>query len=867
MGGGLMELVATGAQDIYLTGNPQITFFKVVYRRHTNFSIETIKETCSGTARINEFENEASCKISRNGDLIHKIYLTVTDKTNTGITSGSQIIKEVELNIGGQLIDKYNQEWQDIWNELSIPKCKSTGFKSMTGNYGISCVNNTTHYTKGVENIHIPLLFWFCRNPGLSLPLIALQYHDVTIDFIFNSSDKIGLEQEESDINIYIDFIYLDTDERKRFAEVSHEYLIEQVQILETNNTKIQELNLNHPVKEIIWTSQHRDGITNSTYKNAKLVLNGQDRFSKQPEEYFQLRHPFDYHTKIPRQNLPGAGLNNQSSYSTISIFDSSDSGVSEITSLKRSQIGSSQGLVFDTALKKVPSGIADGKTVTSHLNHFNFNTVCNTTNNHFVYWPTYDILKDNNNPTSGSDAGFKGMLTDTKSLNRESLLRNIFMLNSLDFLYFKWSTQLIPVSNAGTYITDTTGGAPFPGRNSMLSYTNHTTDRPILNTTDKILYNHGQINSGGEAFDKFIYDSDGGNSYIKQLHESMVLVLPNTIANRMTEQIDYIFEVEVKYGNTKIPYEMHAKVIKIYNGNTLKADDDMTTFAPEGVVGVSNVTDPRSEVFSISSAGGTNSNRDGSETNKTSVPRHASGIVLGHGNDNSDEVSFIYLNNIIDPFINFGEERKHRRVCSYCNEGEFQGTPHDNGFATAKDDDLGYHGNIHTGKSLVSATTRTGTGTSVLIPADDVLRTATNIFPTGDGTDNDGANPPTSDERAEKHMFKSAFISENFDDGVGTIAEPTTPNLTIKKIYKLSSTSNILKSEAETSKMVKKINVYSFALKPEEHQPSGSCNFSRIDTAQLITDLEIGLDYNIYAVNYNVLRIMSGMGGLAYSN
>ena len=851
-----MELVATGAQDIYLTGNPQITFFKVVYRRHTNFSIETIKETCSGTARITEFENEASCTISRNGDLIHKIYLTVTDKTISGITSGSKIIKEVKLNIGGQLIDKYNQEWQDIWNELSIPKCKSIGFKSMTGDYGISCINDTTEYTKGVENIHIPLLFWFCRNPGLSLPLIALQYHDVTLDFIFNSSDKIGLKQEKSDINIYIDFIYLDTDERKRFAEVSHEYLIEQVQILETNNTKIQELNLNHPVKEIIWTSQHRDGVTNSTYENAKLVLNGQDRFSKQPEEYFQLRHPFDYHTKIPRQNLPGAGLKNQSSYSTISIFDSSESGVSEITSLKRSQTGSSQGLAFDTALKLVPSGIKGTVATTTKLNHFNFNTACNTTNNHFVYWPTYDILKDN-----GAAAGFKGMLTDTTSLNRESLLRNIFMLNSLDFLYFKWSTQPIPVGTAGTYITDTTGSANggAAARDSMLSYTNHTTDRAILNTSpDKMLYNHGQISTGGEAFNKFIYDSDGGNSYIKQLHQSMVLVLPNTIANRMTEQIDYIFEVEVSYGDTKIPYQMHAKVTKIYNGNTLKGDDVITNFAPETVT-ASNVTDPRTQVFSIGSIAGNSVARDGSETNKTSVSRHASGIVLGHGNDNSDEVSFIYLDNIIDPFINFEEERIARASASRPNRsaGEFHGTPHDNGFATAKDDDTGdFRTGINTNKSLVSATTRTGVGTNVSPDADDVLRTAANIFPTGDGTDSANGG----DESDEKTVFKSAFPNAEHDP-----LQP--PNLTIKKIYKLSNTSNILKSEAETSKMVKKINVYSFALKPEEHQPSGSCNFSRIDTAQLITDLEIGSDYNIYAVNYNVLRIMSGMGGLAYSN
>ena len=130
-----MELVSYGAQDVYLTGNPQITFFKVVYRRHTNFSMETIQQSFSGDAIVGVDENESSCTISRNGDLIHKIYLTA-DGSRHNIKEGSKIIKEVELSIGGQKIDMYTQEWQDIWNELTTTSSKSMGLKSMTSDIG-----------------------------------------------------------------------------------------------------------------------------------------------------------------------------------------------------------------------------------------------------------------------------------------------------------------------------------------------------------------------------------------------------------------------------------------------------------------------------------------------------------------------------------------------------------------------------------------------------------------------------------------------------------------------------------------------------------------------------------------------------------
>ena len=294
MGGGLMQLVAYGAQDIYLTGNPQITFFKVVYRRHTNFSMETISQTLNGSQTAVSANQTATCTISRNGDLVHKVYVTfATAAADT--EGGSKLVKEVELEIGGQRIDRHYQEWNDVWNELSTPESKAIGLKSMQLDVGTGGVTGS-----GVTNAHIPLNFWFCRNPGLALPLIALQYHEVKLKFTWGALS--GTPNPE----VWCDYVYLDTDERRRFAQVSHEYLIEQLQKEDKTTTVAatnHKLNFNHPVKELVWTYD-----ASATMSKIKLQLNGHDRFSEQTEEYFTLRQPFDYHTAVPRQNLPLAG-------------------------------------------------------------------------------------------------------------------------------------------------------------------------------------------------------------------------------------------------------------------------------------------------------------------------------------------------------------------------------------------------------------------------------------------------------------------------------------------------------------------------------------------------------------------------------
>ena len=433
MGGGLMQLVAYGAQDIYLTGNPQITFFKVVYRRHTNFAVESIEQTFNGAAKLG---NKFSCTISRNGDLLSQVYLemdvtlsqthvvksvtleetskatsivdvattaainkatvsgatniitlydnggtstTATiqdgtadinsqddldglnsaapDTTNGGRRIGLRAINSVEVEIGGQCIDKHYGDWMDIWVGLS-------GNQQQWGKHN-RLVNATLSANKtGRRKIYIPLQFWFCKNPGLALPLIALQYHEVKLNVEFNSSVTYTHEQSAStndagtaadlelsgDIDIktgtttisytanaatvtvtrtvtdtlaidtccvFCDYIFLDTDERRRFAQVSHEYLIEQLQFsnslnLSQGNNQF-ELRFNHPVKELVWAAQTSTNNGNNfnyfpssgddMITKALLQLNGHDRFREREGSYFRCVQPYQYHLGADGQN------------------------------------------------------------------------------------------------------------------------------------------------------------------------------------------------------------------------------------------------------------------------------------------------------------------------------------------------------------------------------------------------------------------------------------------------------------------------------------------------------------------------------------------------------------------------------------
>jgi hypothetical protein len=308
MAGALMQLVAYGAQDVFLTGTPEITFWKVSYRRHTNFAMESIEQTFSGQA---DFGRRVTCTISRNGDLCYRTYLQVTlpeinqAMGDDGVYArwldfpGEQLIAQVEVEIGGQRIDRQYGDWMHIWNQLTMSSEQQKAYHQMIGNTtqltyitdpSFAEVSGPCSAAGGPSQVcaprkalpettlYIPLLFWFCRNPGLALPLIALQYHEVKINIDFrpigeclwavkdlsqsSGTQTVSQAYQQSLVaaSLYIDYIFLDTDERRKMAQNPHEYLIEQLQFtgdesVGSSSNKIK-LNFNHPCKELVWVVQ-----------------------------------------------------------------------------------------------------------------------------------------------------------------------------------------------------------------------------------------------------------------------------------------------------------------------------------------------------------------------------------------------------------------------------------------------------------------------------------------------------------------------------------------------------------------------------------------------------------------------------------
>ena len=411
-----MQLVAYGAQDIYLTANPQITFFKQLYRRHSNFAMESIEQTFNGVAN---FGKRVTCTIARNGDLITRVYLQVTLPAVSGADVsgatcnefswipfvGQYLINSVELEIGGQRIDKHYGHWLHVWNELTLPTGKGRDYLSMVNGFGGIQLNKSTSpcstctvetsapnqcvQSSAIANLaslgidavtcnandypdpdetpafgkpyitttagsfsavsdclpettlYIPLEFWFNRHTGLALPLIALQYHEVKINLELNDIRNLVNVQAGTVANaqafvntlntrglvsasLYVDYIYLDTEERRRFAQVAHEYLIEQLQYtgeesVTSSSNKIQ-MSFNHPCKELIFTVQNPSYIDCTSQINqpwnyadiyggnpvvvAKVQLNGHDRFTERQGEYFNKVQPYQHHTASPSQGI-----------------------------------------------------------------------------------------------------------------------------------------------------------------------------------------------------------------------------------------------------------------------------------------------------------------------------------------------------------------------------------------------------------------------------------------------------------------------------------------------------------------------------------------------------------------------------------
>lgn len=375
MPGGIMQLVAYGAEDLYLTGNPQITYFKIVYRRHTNFAMEYIEKYFYSLPNFNTTQRvQARIKIDRDADLLYDIYwaidlpnirfpienfqdITVRDVNFKWVRNlGLNFIHSVEITVGGQRLDIQYGRWMQIWTELTVTDSKKSSYNRLVGNFYKLRPGFSLYYPDKGSNItipstrlYIPLEFWFCKNPGLAIPLIALQYDEIEVYFEFNplnnlftmGSDNLSpcaffsaanvanssenslvkqlLAQGFNEENIFYEFvngswnqntfllanyIYLDDDERRRFAQSSHEYLMFQVQsrvyggIQQGPNTV--ELDIFHPVKELIWAFQKDNVGDLNDWDNYTFTDLAHD-YLEVKEEY---NNKFDFLEQMPDSNF-----------------------------------------------------------------------------------------------------------------------------------------------------------------------------------------------------------------------------------------------------------------------------------------------------------------------------------------------------------------------------------------------------------------------------------------------------------------------------------------------------------------------------------------------------------------------------------
>lgn len=394
-GGGLLQLVAQGKQDVFLSGNPQISFFKMVYRRHTNFAIESQPMYFDGTPN---FGQRITCLVPRRGDLLGRVYLNITlppiylpDASNTPASYcnsvGHALIREITVEVGEQEIDRQTGEWMEIWTDVSTPDSQREALDQMIGRQKTYTPPNIYPSTNGLQ-LQIPLQFWFCRNPGVYLPLLALQYHPIRINITLNplqslfwSTDISGTTgncttsvqtAQLANVMLWGDYVYLDTEERRRFVANTQEYLIEQVQYTPpytaTTNQAIATIpvEFNHPIKEFFFVAQREimqarheyfnysnlgladsydisyvNGIATWTgtlptilpppivtpynprtdlIASAVLQLDGYDRFQVRDAPYFRLTQMYEHHTTTPTEVTPV--LNRQNLVQPLFIYN-----------------------------------------------------------------------------------------------------------------------------------------------------------------------------------------------------------------------------------------------------------------------------------------------------------------------------------------------------------------------------------------------------------------------------------------------------------------------------------------------------------------------------------------------------------------
>ena len=896
MGGGLMQLVAYGAQDVYLTGNPQITFWKVTYRRHTNFAMESIEQTFNGQA---DFGRRVTCTISRNGDLAYRTYLQVTlpqidqslnpnvsDKNRViagrfgeGVYArwldfpGEQLISQVEVEIGGQRIDRQYGDWMHIWSQLTLTSEQTRGYNKMVGNttqltfitdpsfehVDGPCANDAPRQVCAPRNalpettLYVPFQFWFNRNPGLALPLIALQYHEIRINLdlrpideclwamnsLYTSGDdangpnfdprntnnvsegnfsrkrnlpncgKVVAAYQQSLVaaSLYVDYVFLDTDERRRMAQNPHEYLIEQVQFtgdesVGSSSNKIK-LNFNHPCKELIWVVQPDQNVDYCASLECGQVLNSV--LGAQPFNYTDAIDalPNAIHSFGGPANLRGKGA----FITDRGLFE--DAGANTFDAR-------AQDLLLDNVLNdtlfSAPLGGINGSII-NLVDATNGGPLKNgapgwgpapNVMNPFASLLQYAYLKvlfgeDQNNKgaliqpdPNAAAAGNDSIRTLQSKLNLNLAKQGAdwFSLKSTDSIFKKQP------------------GAP--------------TDPPqLLGFNITVIVE--LIASGGLGF------APNPKTIIEAVIPDYTVnanLSFRAFTSRLTNGVRAIVMREI--GPTNLPSEFRADGLDpVGTGNFWlgQLGATLTTLSnrTQGIANGANkilLKNGLSDFPGLNDPNGfgTTVNQYGADlfTNELASSPHI-GVPGPDGG----------LPSVMTSLFNFSPFNANTAVLARQASQSFQIWLEGNN-TWAQYQNPNFNGPLDSGVS--------DAGTFVL------TETSLDLHCWGE-------NPVVT----AKLQLNG---QDRFSEREGSYFDLVQPY------------------QHHTRNPDTGINVYSFALRPEEHQPSGTANFSRIDNAtmQLVLSNATVEGTNtakvrVYATNYNVLRIMSGMGGLAYSN
>lgn len=367
MAGGLIQLLAWGSQNIKLNGNPSITFFKKVWKSHTNFSMESINLTMD-KSDANVYENTIfKTKIKRQGDLMQQIYfvfelpdILANDFEFKWVENlGEAIIDNCTITVGGILIDRQYGEYMHLSNMLSFGVDKRDVYNKMIGNiphltnpqleYGMyPWVSPVIRSTR----IYVPMNFWFNKDVASALPLLSMQYSDIELtielrpiynlykllingrymapdknnpehglrNFVSNEQRRFMVSDAVLDIraSLEVNYYFVDNKEREQIAFNSHEYLIEQLYRIERfnlNATNIYELVLQNPVKEMIWVLKRNDQINDNNWFNftdggipimqsAKLMFNGMDRMDEKDAAFYNYVQAYQHHRGNPKDGV-----------------------------------------------------------------------------------------------------------------------------------------------------------------------------------------------------------------------------------------------------------------------------------------------------------------------------------------------------------------------------------------------------------------------------------------------------------------------------------------------------------------------------------------------------------------------------------